>query len=107
VKLREESTWCKPTFVEEQLQPGAVSSGVRECERNEKGPGRTCGWSGEFSYRFAKMFGTNFNGHSVYESDQHSSDCRSFDVLLQDLMPPHGYSQTWFRIMVKGRILLP
>lgn len=76
VRLQEERARSKPAFVEEQLQPGAMSSGVKEWEGNKKGPERTCGWSGEFWYRhllldlilswFAKTFGTNFNGHGVY-----------------------------------------
>lgn len=48
VRLQEERAWSKPVFVEEQLQPGAMSSGIKEWEGNEKGPERTCGWSGEF-----------------------------------------------------------
>lgn len=67
--------WSKPGFAEEQLQPGAVSSGVKEWEENLKKPVES---SGEFWYRhllldliekwLAKMFGTNFNGHRVYQS---------------------------------------
>ena len=99
MRLQEERAWFKPAFAEEQLQPGAMSSGVREREGNEKGPERTCGWSGHLLLDliqnwFAKLFGTNFNGHSVYKSDHYSSDCKSFNVLLQDLMPSYGYSQT-------------
>lgn len=94
------------------------AAAARCCELRSQGVGRDLkgpvGWSGEFRYRhllldliekwLAKIFGTNFNGQRVYKSDWHLANCRFFSVLLQDLMPSYGYSQTWFRIMGKSGI---
>lgn len=55
VRLQEERVWSKSVFAEEQLQPGALISGVKEWERKEKGPERSCGWSGEFWYRHLQL----------------------------------------------------
>lgn len=57
---------------------------------------------------FAQMLRKNINEHSVYKLDQQfaSSDYESFNVLLQELMLSLWYSQTWFRVKGKGRILL-
>lgn len=55
VRLQQERAWSKPAFAEEQQQPGALSTGVEEREGNEKGPERSCGWSGEFWYRHLQL----------------------------------------------------